>query len=343
MDIKKTCVNCEETFSLWTGKDFLEDSELCSKCNKLLMNKAILGDQEAIKSIINDKSFGIINYSSGKVSSKLIFDKKAILLRFSARGVDYESRKNNRSRNKLFIEQLYGDALYVFYMVCDETELLKEWIDLFWVEGYTTFGNDNDIQRSKCILSIEATRKDINKLNRPNIKIINLPKIMNVRINFDGDFNVYQTISHFDRYKDENNYLQANTDIPSVLDADKINIENMTWEEFEILIKILFEKQNFIVSSTSRTNDGGIDLIANKDDLIFQGKYIIQCKKYSGNNKVGVRDVRDLYGVVNAERAIKGIIITTTDFTEEAIKFANGKQIDLINRSKLMNLIQNNI
>lgn len=110
--------------------------------------------------------------------------------------------------------------------------------------------------------------------------------------------------------------------------------------EFEKLCQILMEKMGFIVETTKASGDGGIDLIAYNEQPILSGKYIIQCKRYSGS--VGEPIIRDLYGVITSERANKGILITTGYFTKSAITFAEGKPIELIDGEQLDNLLKEN-
>ena len=90
--------------------------------------------------------------------------------------------------------------------------------------------------------------------------------------------------------------------------------------EFENLCRVLLERFGFQAEKTKQSGDGGIDILAHYNQPLFNGKYIIQCKRYTGG--VGEPVVRDLYGVVMAERANKGILITTGHFTVSAVKFA---------------------
>ena len=92
---------------------------------------------------------------------------------------------------------------------------------------------------------------------------------------------------------------------------------------FEELIAELFHKQGFEVTLTPQTRDGGKDIHAVKNDQFGKSLYLIECKRYATNNKVGVEMVRGLYGVVSAENATKGIIVTTSSFTKNAIDFAS--------------------
>lgn len=103
--------------------------------------------------------------------------------------------------------------------------------------------------------------------------------------------------------------------------------------------KELLQSMGLKAATTKTTGDGGIDIIAYSDSPIFSGKYVVQCKDWAGS--VGESVIRDLYGVVMAESANKGILITTGTITKSAQKFAEGKPLELIDGQKLNNLLQN--
>lgn len=118
-----------------------------------------------------------------------------------------------------------------------------------------------------------------------------------------------------------------------------MNFNKLNGYMFEDLIASLFKKMGFTVEQTSLSGDGGIDIIAYNKQPVFSGKYLIQCKNW--NNIVGQPEVRDLYGVVMSEQANKGILITTSHFTEQAIQFADNKNIELIDYDILIKLLKN--
>ncbi len=122
---------------------------------------------------------------------------------------------------------------------------------------------------------------------------------------------------------------------------ESVNLAAMDWEEFEHLIRELFEEE-FVsaggeVKVTQASSDGGVDAIAFDPDPIRGGKIVIQAKRYT--NIVGVAAVRDLYGTVMAEGATKGILVTTSDYGKDSYKFAKGKPITLLNGSNLLALL----
>ncbi len=115
------------------------------------------------------------------------------------------------------------------------------------------------------------------------------------------------------------------------------NINQLSGVEFEKVCQQLVENMGFETETTKASGDGGIDLIAYNHQPLLSGKYIIQCKRYSGS--VGEPIIRDLYGVVMSERANKGILMTTGTFTKSAIGFADGKPIELIDGVVMQNLL----
>ncbi len=120
------------------------------------------------------------------------------------------------------------------------------------------------------------------------------------------------------------------------------NLASMNWEDFEHLIREIFEKEfasnggNVKVTQSSR--DGGVDAIAFDPDPIRGGKIVIQAKRYT--NIVGVSAVRDLYGTVLNEGATKGILVTTSDYGSDSYKFAKDKPLTLLNGSNLLHLLE---
>ena len=64
---------------------------------------------------------------------------------------------------------------------------------------------------------------------------------------------------------------------------------------------------------------------------------MIQAKRYT--NVVGVSAVRDLYGTVMNEGATKGILVTTSNYGNDAYSFAQGKPLTLMNGANLLYLL----
>jgi len=113
----------------------------------------------------------------------------------------------------------------------------------------------------------------------------------------------------------------------------------MSGQDFERLICRLLDVMEFRTELTKVSGDGGIDIIAVLDKSIIGGKYLFQCKRYAPDNLVGASAIRDFYGAVTADRAVKGVFVTTSDFTPQAREFADKTGIELIDAAKLKALL----
>jgi restriction endonuclease Mrr len=109
--------------------------------------------------------------------------------------------------------------------------------------------------------------------------------------------------------------------------------------DFDRLISALLARMEFRTQMTKASGEGGIDIVAVLDKPIIGGKYLFQCKRYAPDNLVGAAAVRDSYGAVTADKAIKGVLITTSDFTLQATEFAERVGLELINLPKLRALL----
>jgi len=108
--------------------------------------------------------------------------------------------------------------------------------------------------------------------------------------------------------------------------------------QFEELIATLFNKLGYETEVTAKTCDFGIDIIAKKEKVIIA----IQTKKYAKGNNVGNRDVQRLLGAMQQRRvkANKAILITTSDFTVQAMEQAEETPIELWDGSYISSLLR---
>lgn len=116
------------------------------------------------------------------------------------------------------------------------------------------------------------------------------------------------------------------------------NLQDLSGQDFEKLIEALLTRMGFQTEMTRTTGDGGIDIIAKLDKPIFGGLYLFQCKRFASDSLVGAPMVRDFCGAVTADCAVKGIFITTSDFTAQAREFAQKVGVELIDMAQLQKL-----
>lgn len=133
------------------------------------------------------------------------------------------------------------------------------------------------------------------------------------------------TASYFGKRKRER--LARNVAESSRGDA----MRQMTWLEFEMLVGQVFRMQGYTVTETGGGGaDGGIDLVLKKGNE----RFLVQCKQWKAF-KVSVNIVRELYGVMAAQGAAGGFVVTSGVFTEDAKAFAKGKNVALIDGAML--------
>jgi restriction system protein len=117
---------------------------------------------------------------------------------------------------------------------------------------------------------------------------------------------------------------------------DRSALNDMSWQQFEALVGEAFRRKGYAVTETGGGGaDGGIDLVLKKQDETF----LVQCKQWKAF-KVSVNTVRELYGVMAAEGATGGFVVTTGVFTDEARAFAEGRNIELMDGKALHALIR---
>lgn len=114
------------------------------------------------------------------------------------------------------------------------------------------------------------------------------------------------------------------------------SIGELSWQEFEQLVGEAYRRQEYSVEHTgSNGGDGGIDL-----RLRHGGKTtLVQCKHWK-TWKVGVKEVRELRGVMASEAAQHGILVTYGSFTDDAIDFARKNPITLVAGPELEQMIR---
>ena len=117
------------------------------------------------------------------------------------------------------------------------------------------------------------------------------------------------------------------------------NFTEMSGIEFEDYVKKLLESKGWEVEATPPTRDGGVDLIARRDDEIgLESILYVQCKNYA--SPVGVDVVRELNGVLPRQLiGTRGVLVCPGGFTADAIAFAKDREIALWGRQYLFEFL----
>lgn len=114
------------------------------------------------------------------------------------------------------------------------------------------------------------------------------------------------------------------------------SLRAMSWREFEELVGEAYRRKGFVVDVCgSACGDGGVDVRLHRGGEVV----LVQCKHWK-KWKVGEQIVRELAGVVAAERATRGIVVTSGVFTAGARRFGKKGEIELLDGSALLKLVR---
>lgn len=113
------------------------------------------------------------------------------------------------------------------------------------------------------------------------------------------------------------------------------DLRALQWRGFEELVRASYRAQGWMVHPTQGDADGGADMIL----VRRRRRYLVQAKQWR-ERTVGVDKVRELLGVVTANKATGGILVTCGEFTEEAQRFGEKTGIQLVNGISLLRLFR---
>ncbi|MBB6241974.1 restriction system protein [Rhodanobacter sp. MP1X3] len=114
------------------------------------------------------------------------------------------------------------------------------------------------------------------------------------------------------------------------------SLRAMSWREFEMLAGEAFRRQGYAIQETGLGGaDGGIDLILRKDGKTT----LVQCKQWK-TQRVDVKVVREMFGLLAHHGAAAVKIVAVGDYTADAQRFAQGKPIELIHGEALLAMVR---
>jgi restriction system protein len=193
---------------------------------------------------------------------------------------------------------------------------------------------------SACIISVQTTRDDFCQIDLARVDPAKcIRKLRGVAATTLYELTPVAPVLAINR--EDSRFVESKEVITNIAGGD--NLAAMDWEQFEHLVSELFEREFAAhggeVRVTQASKDGGVDAIIFDPDPIRGGKFVVQAKRYT--NVVPVAAVRDLYGTVVNEGAVKGILVTTAYYGPDSYTFAKDKPITLLDGSNLLSMLQN--
>ena len=249
-----------------------------------------------------------------------------------------ESFITSSALNELYDDVIYQIALRTIHELfeADIANALSAVVFNGWVNFVEkSTGRDSNA----CIISVQAEKDEFLAINLERVD----PKACFKLLKGVGSSKLHGLIAVapiISINKQDKRFVTAYSVTDNI--DESVNLAAIGWQDFENLIRELFEKEfssnGGEVKITQASRDGGVDAVAFDPDPIRGGKIVIQAKRYT--NVVGVSAVRDLYGTTMNEGATKGILVTTANFGPDAYEFAKGKPLTLLNGSNLLHLLE---
>ena len=112
------------------------------------------------------------------------------------------------------------------------------------------------------------------------------------------------------------------------------DIDAMTGVEFETFLVELFTKMGYTAKKLGSSYDQGADLLVSKSGELIA----VQAKRYG--SKVNNKAVQEVVASLQYYSAGRGMVITTDEFTKSAIELARANDVELIDRSKLEQMVK---
>lgn len=214
-----------------------------------------------------------------------------------------ETHISTAALNKLYDDLLYQIALRTIHELyeADVVDALKSIVFNGWVDSVDKATGQN---ANSCIMSLQAAKDEFLSINLEKVD----PKACFKQLKGVGSSKLHglsPVAPIININKEDRRFVSAYSVVDDMGETN--NLAAMDWQDFENLIREVFEKE-FVSSGgevkiTQASRDGGVDAIAFDPDPIRGGKIVIQAKRYT--NVVGVSAVRDLYGTTVNEGATR--------------------------------------
>ena len=116
-------------------------------------------------------------------------------------------------------------------------------------------------------------------------------------------------------------------------------LDRVEWKRFEDLCCAFYREKGIRAETTRLGADGGIDIHLFQDDTDpTRATAIVQCKAW--NKPVGVKEVRELRGVMAHEKVEKAFFMAPNGYTDDARAFATENRITLLDGKLFLAMLQ---
>ncbi|MCM3596203.1 restriction endonuclease [Metabacillus idriensis] len=321
-------------------KDGLKNEDpkaICDYFSIVLMNSpAPIGFERNFEiNYVKDTKIMVVDYILPKQSEI----PKAIDVKYVKTRKEIVEKHMNQKELDLFYDSvIYQLTLKTLHEIfsSDANQCLNSIVFNGWIHG-TSLSTGQEY--TSCILTLHVSKEEYQRLNLERVDPKECFRKLN-GLSIGALKNVAPVKPYMQFTMNEKRFVESRDILVEVENIP--NIAKMPWEDFEHLVRGLFERMfsnnGSEVRTTKASRDGGVDVVVYDPDPIRGGTFVIQAKRY--NKVVPVSAVRDLYGTMINEGAVKGFLVTTSYYGNDSHKFVKDKPITLIDGSYLVHLFQ---
>lgn len=119
-------------------------------------------------------------------------------------------------------------------------------------------------------------------------------------------------------------------------------LQDISPDQFEEFVADLWESDGYHTRVVGKSGDRGIDVIAERDNLVNE-RILIQVKRYASTNTVGSPEIQQYASLVHQQEDVdKAVVVTTSQFSSQGQELAEQHDLDLIDRADLEKHIRDN-
>ncbi|WP_440604124.1 restriction endonuclease [Bacillus sp. GB_SG_008] len=122
------------------------------------------------------------------------------------------------------------------------------------------------------------------------------------------------------------------------IEANRKYLEEIDPREFEYVVADMFRSFGYAAQVTSGSNDGGKDIILHKGtEMKF-----VEVKRYT-KSTIGRPMIQKLHSAIMDAEAVGGYFVTLSNFNKNARKYAENKNIELIDGDSLIKMMNSKL
>lgn len=119
-------------------------------------------------------------------------------------------------------------------------------------------------------------------------------------------------------------------------------LQDIPPDQFEEFIADLWENDGYHTRVVGKSGDRGIDVIAERDNLVNE-RILIQAKRYNSTNTVGSPEIQQYASLAHQQENVdKAVVVTTSQFSSQGRELAKQHNLDLVDGEGLESHIIDN-